>query len=134
MTGHTSEKRWHKNQTPTCGKGLSEEVTELSQLFLDILYRAEKLGLELDELIDYVDPESKDIAQDIANQLFKENWEKRESDPIGDPGIFDDYANENEVSKVRDAISAVAAAKEIFEFANDASDRKSRISKMRRMA
>jgi len=134
MTGHTSEKRWRKNQTQTSGKGLSEEVTELSQLFLDVLYRAEKIGFELDELIDYADPKKKNTVQAIANQLFYEDWSARETDPIGNPGILDDEANEQEVSKVADAIAAIQAAKEIFEFANSAEDGKSRISKMRRMA
>jgi len=134
MTGHTSDKRWRKNQTQTSGKGLSEEVTELTQIFLDVLYRAEKIGFELDELIDYVDPDNKDVMQTTANQLFREDWSTRESDPIGNPGILDDEANEQEVSKVADAIAAIQAAKEIFEFANDASDGKSRIAKMRRMA
>lgn len=134
MTGHTSEKRWRKNQTQTSGKGISEEVTELSQQLLDILYRAEKLGLELDELTDYVDPKSKDIAQDTANQLFYEDWSVRESDPLGNPGVLDEFANSEEVSKVSDAIAAVNAAKEIFEFANEVSNGKTRITKMRRMA
>ena len=45
MSGHTSQKRWRRNQTPTCGKGFSEEVTELTSMMLDVLYKAEQLGL-----------------------------------------------------------------------------------------
>ena len=141
MTGHTSQKRWRKNQGPTPGKGFSEEVTELAMMMLDVLYKAEQLGLELEELQDYLGDGSPDA---LANQLFKEVYEVRESDPLGNPGIFDEYANEEEVTMVTDAVEAVNAAKEIFEFANKKDSdskmkvtkdkQKSRISKLRRMA
>lgn len=130
MAGHTSEKRWRKNQTATSGRGFGEEVTELSVMMLDVLYRAESLGLDLEELKDYVG----DTAQDIADQLFYEDWYERESDPIANPGVYDEHANEKEVAMVSDAIEAVEAAKEIFEFANKKDKNKSRIAKMRRMA
>src|SRR5210317_2046760 len=116
MTGHTSQKRWRKNQGPAPGKGFSEEVTELSMMMLDVLYKAEQLGLELEELQDYLSDKSSNA---LANQLFKEVYEVRESDPLGNPGIFDECANEEEVAMVADAMEAVNAAKEIFEFAND---------------
>ena len=132
MAGHTSEKRWRKNQTQSSGRGFSEEVTELSMVLLDVLYQAEKLGLELEELTDYVD--SEDPIKAIADQLFYEDWVQRESDPIENPGIYDEGANESEIAKVRDAIQAVKAAREIFEFANKKTEKKSRISKLRRMA
>ena len=131
MTGHTSQKRWRKNQGPTPGKGFSEEVTELSMMMLDVLYKAEQLGLELEELQDYLSDKSSNA---LANQLFKEVYEVRESDPLGNPGIFDECANEEEVAMVADAMEAVNAAKEIFEFANDKQNNNSRISKLRRMA
>ena len=130
MAGHTSEKRWRRNQGPVPGAGFSEEITELSSMMLDVLYKAEKLGLDLEELKDYAG----DSAQDIANQLFYEDWSIREADPLGNPGIFEEHANEKEVSMVADAIAAVEAAKEIFEFANKKEKNKSRISRMRRMA
>jgi hypothetical protein len=130
MSGHTSEKRWRRNQTPTSGKGFSEEVTELSAMLLDVLYKAENIGLDLEELKDYTG----DSAQEIADQLFYEDWTARESDPLVNPGILDEQANEKEVSMVADAIQAVEAAKELFEFANKKTNNKSRISKLRRMA
>jgi hypothetical protein len=130
MSGHTSEKRWRRNQTPTSGKGFSEEVTELSAMLLDVLYKAENIGLDLEELKDYTG----DSAQEIADQLFYEDWTARESDPLENPGILDEQANEKEVSMVADAIQAVEAAKELFEFANKKTNNKSRISKLRRMA
>lgn len=140
MAGHTSERRWRRNQTPSGGKGLSEEVTELSMMMLDVLYKAEQLGLELEELQDYLGDDS---AQAMADQLFKEDWSVRESDPLANPGVFDEYANEEEVAMVADAMAAVEAAKEIFDFANKkekdskmkaVEKKKSRISKLRRMA
>lgn len=131
MTGHTSQKRWRKNQGPTPGKGFSEEVTELSMMMLDVLYKAEQLGLELEELQDYLDDNS---SEALANQLFKEVYEVRESDPLGNPGIFDECANKEEVAMVADAMEAVQAAKEIFEFANKKTNNKSRIQQLRRMA
>lgn len=130
MAGHTSEKRWRKNQTQTAGRGFSEEVTELTTMMLDVLYKAEKIGLDLEELKDYAG----DSAQDIADQLFYEDWSCREADPLANPGIFEDSANEKEVKMVADAIAAVEAAKEVFEFANKKEKNKSRITKMRRMA
>jgi hypothetical protein len=140
MAGHTSEKRWRKNQTPTAGRGFSEEVTELTTMMLDVLYKAEQIGLELEEIQDYLGDDS---AQSLADQLFYEDWSVRENDPIGNPGILEDCANKDEVSKVEDAMKAVQAAKEIFEFANEKAEtskmkavknNKSRISKLRRMA
>lgn len=130
MSGHTSEKRWRRNQTPTSGKGFSEEVTELSAMLLDVLYKAENIGLDLEELKDYTG----DSAQEIADQLFYEDWTARESDPLANPGVFEEQASEKEVNMVADAMAAVEAAKEIFEFANKKEKDKSRIAKMRRMA
>lgn len=140
MSGHTSEKRWRRNQTQTSGKGFSEEVTELTAMMLDVLYKAEKLGLDLEELKDYAG----DTAQDIADQLFYEDWSVREADPLANPGIFEERASEKEVNMVADAIAAVEAAKEIFDFASKKDDaskmkvtkdkNKSRIQKLRRMA
>ena len=130
MSGHTSEKRWRRNQTPTSGKGFGEEVTELTTMMLDVLYKAEKIGLDLEELKDYTG----DSVQAIADQLFYEDWSCREADPLANPGIFEEHANEKEVNMVADAIAAVEAAKEIFEFANKNDKQKSRITKMRRMA
>ena len=130
MAGHTSERRWRRNQTQTSGKGFSEEVTELTALMLDVLYKAEKIGLDLEELKDYAG----DSAQDIADQLFYEDWSCRESDPLANPGVFEEQASEKEVNMVADAMAAVEVAKEIFEFANKKEKDKSRIAKMRRMA
>ena len=130
MAGHTRERRWRRNQTQTSGKGFSEEVTELTALMLDVLYKAEKIGLDLEELKDYAG----DSAQDIADQLFYEDWSCRESDPLANPGVFEEQASEKEVNMVADAMAAVEAAKEIFEFANKKEKHKSRIAKMRRMA
>ncbi len=131
MAGHTSEKRWRRNQTQTSGRGFSEEVTELCTAMLDVLYKAEQIGLELEEMQDYLEDDS---AQALADQLFRDEWSRRESDPMSNPGIFDTQANEAETAMVSDAMVAVQVAKEIFEFADKKEKNKSRISKMRRMA
>ena len=131
MSGHTSQKRWRKNQTPTCGQGFSEQVTELSRVLIDVLYKAEQLGLELEEMQDYLGDASSNA---LADQLFYEDWSVRESDPLANPGVFDECANEEEVAMVNDAIAAIQAAKEIFDFANEKTKNKSRIAKLRRMA
>ncbi len=128
---HTSEKRWQRNQD---GNGLNQEVADLSGAMLDVLSRAEKLGLELEELVDYTSDGKKDSIQAIANQLFNEDWINRESDPIGEPGVLDDRANEFECQKISDAVGAINAAREIFEFANTAEKNdRSRLSTLRRM-
>ncbi len=131
MAGHTSERRWRRNQTQNSGQGFSEQVTELVSVMLDVLYKAEQLGLELEEMQDYLEDES---AQALADQLFKEEWSVREADPLANPGIFEQCANEDEVTMVADAMAAVEAAKQIFEFANKKESGKTRIAKMRRMA
>ena len=130
---HTSEQRWRKNQGGNSGPGLNEQVAGLAAQLLDVLYRAEKLGLELEELIDYTSEESKDAVLAVANQLFYEDWSTRETDPIGNPGILDEEANDFECRKVSDAIDAINAARDIFEYANKETKGKSKISMLRRM-
>ena len=130
---HTSEKRWQRNQNANGGNGLNQEVSDLSGSLLDVLSRAEKISLELEELIDYTGGKKNSI-QAIADQLFYENWSSRESDPLGNPGALDTGANESERQKVSDAVAAINAAREIFEFANTAEkNNRSRLSTLRRM-
>jgi len=130
---HTSEQRWRKNQGGNTGRGLNEQVSDLTAQLLDVLYRAEKLGLELEELVDYTKEDGKDTVLAVASQLFYEDWVVRESDPIGNPGVIDTEANDFECRKVSDAIEAINAAQDIFEFANKATKGKSKISTLRRM-
>lgn len=127
---HTSETRWQKGLG---GQGLNHQVSELSLMMLDVLYKAEKLGLELEELIDYTGDGKKNVAQSLADQLFYEDWSHRESDPLGEPGVLDSCANEAECKKIQDAIDAINAARSIFDFANEATKSKSKISVLRRM-
>jgi len=128
---HTSEQRWRKNQGGNGGQGLNDQVAGLAAQLLDVLYKAEKLGLELEELIDYAC--GADAIRSVANQLFYEDWSVRETDPIGNPGILDEEANDFECQKLSDAIDAINAARDIFEFANKATKGKSKISTLRRM-
>ena len=131
---HTSEQRWRRNQNTTGGAGMNDQVADLSLSMIDVLYRAEKLSLELEELIDYTGAgNDKSLTQAIADQLFYEDWVHRESDPIGNPGVLDQEANDSECQKVSDAVAAIEAAKDIFEFARIATDGKSKISLLRRM-
>ena len=125
---HTSETRWQKTRD---GQGLNNQVSELSLMMLDVLYKAEKLGLELEELINYAG--GTDAIQSVADQLFYEDWTTRESDPIGNPGVLDAGANDGECQKVSDAIDAINAARDIFDYANKATKGKSKISTLRRM-
>ena len=130
---HTSEQRWKKNQGGNSGPGLNDKVADLAAQLLDVLYKAEKLGLELEELVDYTSKGNIDVIQGVADQLFDEDWSNRESDPIANPGVLDSGANDFECRKVSDAIDAVNAARDIFEFANKATKGKSKISVLRRM-
>ena len=130
---HTSEQRWRKNQGGNANAGLNDKVADLAAQLLDVLYRAEKLGLELEELVDYTNKGNMDVIQGVADQLFDEDWINRESDPIANPGVLDSGANDFECRKVSDAMDAVNAARDIFEFANKATKGKSKISVLRRM-
>lgn len=131
---HTSEKRWRKNQGGNnSGPGLNDQVADLAAQLLDVLYKAEKLGLELEELVDYTSESNKDVIQGIADQLFSEDWCSREFDPVGNPGVLEQGANDFECRKVSDAIDAINAARDVFEFANKATKGKSKISILRRM-
>lgn len=130
---HTSEQRWRKNQGGNGVRGLNEQVSDLAAQLLDVLYKAEKLGLELEELVDYTSEDGKATVLAVASQLFYEDWVGRESDPIGNPGVLDQEANDFECRKVSDAIEAINAARDIFEFANKTTKGKSKISTLRRM-
>lgn len=131
---HTSEQRWRKNQNKTGGAGLNDQVADISLAMIDVLYRAEKLSLELEELIDYTTTSTnKDVIQSMADQLFYEDWVTRESAPIENPGVLDQQASNDERQKVADAVAAIEAAKDIFEFAKTATKGKSKISTLRRM-
>jgi hypothetical protein len=130
---HTSEQRWRRNQGKDGGTGLNDQVADLSHALIDILYRAEKLSLELEELVDYTKVDDKDSIQPIADQLFYEDWVTRETDPIGNPGVLEEGANDDERQKVSDAVAAIEAAKDIFDFAKATANGKSKISMLRRM-
>ena len=130
---HTSEQRWRRNQGKDGGTGLNTQVADLSLAMIDVLYRAEKLSLELEELVDYTKVDDKDSIQLIADQLFYEDWSARESDPIGNPGVLDEGANDIERQKVSDAVAAIEAARDIFEYARTSTKGKSKISTLRRM-
>jgi hypothetical protein len=130
---HTSEQRWRRNQGKSTGTGLNDQVADLSLALIDVLYRAEKLSLELEELIDYTNADDKDSIQPIADQLFYEDWVTRETAPIENPGVLDQGANDDECQKVSDAVAAIEAAKDIFDFAKATTNGKSKISTLRRM-
>lgn len=131
MAGHTSEKRWRNNQTQDSGTGVSELISINSETVITSLESAEALYLEMQELYQYCGG----TAQGLADQLFREDWENRESDPIGNPGVYDTEANAIEVEKAQAAIDAVAAMHQLYQAANNvAVTQDDRFAPLRRMS
>jgi hypothetical protein len=131
MAGHTSEKRWRRNQTSTSGQGISEETASMASSVVSVLLQAEQLYLEMLELYQYVGS----TPQGLANQLFKEDWISRESDPIGNPGVLDTEANATELAMATDLIAAITSAHELYQAANNvAVTQENRLAQLRRMS
>jgi hypothetical protein len=131
MAGHTSEKRWRRNQTNDSGEGISNLLQSASENVITALTNAETLYKELLELYQYCGG----TAQGLADQLFYEDWSVRESDPIGNPGVFDTQANALEVEKAQAAIDAATAMHELYQAAdNQVVTQADRFAEMRRMS
>ena len=131
MVGHTSERRWRRNQTPESGVGISQQAQEMAAGVVGTLLAAEQLYLEMLELYQYTGS----TAQGLADQLFYEDWSERESDPIGNPGVLDTEANALELSKTSDLIAAITASHEIYEAANNVvTAQEDRLAQLRRMS
>ena len=131
MAGHTSEKRWRRNQTATSGAGISDQTEQMATSVVGTLLAAEQLYLEMLELYQYVGS----TAQGLADQLFFEDWSDRESDPIGNPGVLDTQANAAELAKAQDLIDAITAAHELYQAANNVvTTQEDRLAQLRRMS
>lgn len=141
MSGHSSEKRWRNNQTNDSGTGLSVLVAAQCQVVINALTDAEVLYRDLLEIYQQANtpgvgsPDLSATAQGLANQLFYEDWDKRESDPVGNPGVFDTQANAEEVVKAQDLIDAVTALHQLYQAADNVSvSQVDRFSQLRRMS
>jgi len=131
MAGHTSEKRWRSNQTNDSGTGISILVSAATETVISALSQAEIQYQDLLELYAYTGG----TAQLLANQLFYETWVNRESDPIGNPGVYDTQANATEVAMTTDLIGAVTAMHELYQAANNvAVVQEDRFAQLRRMS
>jgi hypothetical protein len=141
MAGHSSEKRWRNNQTSDSGAGISVLVSTAAEQLIGALVSAEALYEELLEVYQQANtpgggsPDLSATAQGLANQLFYEDWVNRESDPIGNPGVFDTQANADEVQKAQDLIDCVTAMHQLYQAANNVSVTQSdRFAVLRRMS
>ena len=131
MAGHTSEKRWRRNQTPSSGQGISVQTQAMASNVVNTLLEAEQVYLEMLELYQYVGS----TTQDLANQLFYEDWINRESDPIGNPGVLDTEADASEVAMAQDLVDSITAAHELYQAANNvAVAQEDRLTQLRRMS
>jgi len=131
MAGHTSEKRWRRNQTQSSGSGVSNQTQQMAKGVVDQLLSAEQLYLEMLELYQFVG----NTTQGLADQLFFEDWSERESDPIGNPGVLDTEANATEVAMAQDVVDAITAAHELYQAANNvAVPQEDRLAQLRRMS
>lgn len=131
MAGHSSEKRWRNNMNQDSGTGVSDLISDSCATVLRGLEEAESLYQELLEVYQYVGG----TAQLLADQLFYEDWVQRESDPIGNPGVYDTQANAVEVEKAQAAIDAVTALHEMYQaMTNVAVTQADRAAELRRMS
>jgi hypothetical protein len=131
MAGHTSEKRWRRNQTPESGQGISDQTQQMATSVVSTLLAAEQLYLEMLELYQYCGS----TTQGLADQLFLEDWSDRESDPIGNPGVLDTQANAAELAKAQDVVDAITAAHELYQAAdNQTVAQEDRLAQLRRMS
>jgi hypothetical protein len=121
MAGHSSEKRW---------TDVSAAVSDVASRTVATIVESENIYQDLIELWAFAGS----TDQLLADQLFFEVWSVRESDPVGDPGVFDTEANAAEVAQVTDAKAAALAAHELFQALTDvAVAQKDRITTLRRM-
>jgi len=74
MAGHTSEKRWRRNQNTTFGNaGVSELASQVCIQMIAALDASKTAFNELSEMYAYAGG----TVQLLANQLFKEDWQSR---------------------------------------------------------
>lgn len=79
MAGHTSEKRWRRNQNVKFGnEGVSELASQVCGQMISALDSAKQAFEELQEMYVYAGG----TVQLMADQLFKEDWEERST-----PGV-----------------------------------------------
>jgi hypothetical protein len=79
MAGHTSEKRWRNNQNQTFQNiGVSDQASAIVKGVLAALTVSEAAYAEMQEMYAFAGG----TVQDLADQLFKEDWEVR-----GAPGV-----------------------------------------------
>lgn len=132
MAGHTSEKRWRRNQNPVFGnEGVSELTSNLCKEMITALDHAKTAFDELQELYNFTGS----TIQGLADQLFYEDWSVREPDPQGNPGVFETEANAEELGKVQDLFNAITALNELWGAAsNQVTTTEDRFSQLRRMS
>lgn len=74
MAGHTSEKRWRRNQNPVFGnEGVSELASRICDQMIAALDASKTAYSELQELYTYTGG----TVQGLADQLFYEDWSSR---------------------------------------------------------
>lgn len=132
MTGaHTSEKRWYRNQNPNGNASVADDVSVAAGTVIAALEAAESMYGEMQELYTFTGG----TMQLLADQLFLEKWEGRESDPVGNPGVIDTQANAAEVAMTQDAFDAVTAMHELFQaMTNVVVTQEDRLAQLRRMS
>ena len=132
MSGaHTSEKRWYRNSNPNGNESVSDKVQAISQNLLNALNQGEEAFQEMNEMMAFAGG----TAQLLADQLFTEQWTDRESDPVGNPGVFDTEANAKELGMTTDAIAAVTSIHELYQaLTNVAVSQEDRQADLRRMS
>jgi len=123
MAGHTSEKRWRRNQTSTSGQGISDEASQMANRLVTTLLDAEQMFLEMQELFQFVGS----TADGLATQLFAEDIAGRSS-PENVPSA-------EELAMTQDLIDSITAGHDIYEAANNqVVPQEDRLAQLRRMS
>jgi len=119
--GHTSEKRWYRNQNPNGNEGVADRVQAMSKNVVLALLEGEEAYQEMLELFDFAGG----TTQLVADQLFLERWTER----------AEANANAEELAMTTDMAAAITSIHELYEaMTNVVVVQEDRIADLRRMS
>ncbi len=109
MAGHSSERRWEKNLAGDIG--VSVRVRDAARNLVFYVNEAEEAYQEMLELFQFAGASD----QDLANQLFREQWTGRGADPRASPVVpGETEANAVEVNQVADVRATLQAMHQLY--------------------
>lgn len=129
MAGHSSERRWEKNVAGDIG--VSVRVRDAARNLVFYLNEAEEAYQEMLELWQFAGG----TDQELADQLFQEQWNGRGADLRASPVVLGDtQANAREVAQVVDVRAALQAMHQLYQAMNgEPTATLDRVAPLRRM-